>query len=205
MIKILIAIFFSLLFSSCHLFEGKGPLYFSAKKENIDAIEVNPQSPEKKLAILQRDFFDTQCLKCHNSDRPKRLDLANPDNLNLYFDEILFRITEAFKTGEGQMPPRGEEAPLKIVKLYKEWKKEMTYLSLQETFFKVSCLNCHNNQRPNRLDLSNSNNILENYEDILYRITEAHENSDGQMPPRGERPTSKQIDLLKLYKKLSEE
>lgn len=205
MIKILIAIFFSLLISSCHLFEGKGPLSFSVKKENTDAIEVNPQSPEKKLATLQKSFFNIQCIKCHNPERPKRLDLTNSDNLNLHFDEILFRITEAFKTGEGQMPPRGEEAPSSVVTVYKEWKKEMTYQSLQETFLKVSCLNCHNSQRPNRLDLSESKNILENYEDILYRITEAHENSDGQMPPRGKKPTSEQVDLLKLYKKLADE
>jgi len=202
MTKILIIIFFSLLCSSCHFFEGKGPLYFSAKKENVDAIEVKPQSPEKKLALLQREFFDIQCLKCHNPDRPKRLDLTNPDNLNLYFDEILFRVTEAFKTGEGQMPPRGEEAPESIVKIYKEWKKEITYLSLQENFLKVSCLRCHNSERPNRLDLSSAKNILENYDDILYRITEAHETSDGQMPPSGEKPTTEQVHLLELYKKL---
>lgn len=202
MIKILIALLLSLLVSSCNLFEGQGPLFFSSKKENIDAIEIKPQAPEEKLAILQRDFFNVQCIKCHNPDRSKRLDLTKVENLNFHYDEILFRVTEAFQTGEGQMPPRGEEAPESIVKIYKEWKKEITYLSLQENFLKVSCLRCHNSERPNRLDLSSAKNILENYDDILYRITEAHETSDGQMPPSGEKPTTEQVHLLELYKKL---
>lgn len=193
-----------LLMTSCEVFESSGPLSFITKKDNSDAIIIKPQTPEEKLAILKNDFFNVQCIRCHNPERPKRVDLTNNENLDIYFNNILYRITEAFKTGEGQMPPRGEEASEQLVKIYKEWKKEITYNSLQKDFFTTSCLRCHNPERTSRLDLTNEKNILENYDDILYRITEAHDQNDGKMPPIGPRPTLEKAELLTLYKKLSD-
>lgn len=203
--KFLSIIFLAVLVSSCDILRGDGELSFSSKKGVSEAIEVKPQTPEQKILALQNNYFNLQCIRCHNPDRPKRLDLTNVENLNSHFDEILYRITDAFKSGEGQMPPRGEEASDEIVKVYKEWKKENTYLSLQNDFFKESCLRCHNPDRPNRLDLSLEENIIENYDDILYRVTEAHNDSNGKMPPRGDRPSEDKIQILVKYKKLIDE
>ncbi len=89
-------------------------------------------------------------------------------------------------------------APVETVK-----ETDQTYLSLNEKIFKVSCTKCHNPEtaaKKKRVDLTKKKLILENYDDIIYRMTDAFDMGFDYMPEEGGPVSNELIAELKAWK-----
>lgn len=198
--------------SSCGLGgSDKSVLKFSPPggKNVINPVETKPEElpveVEKDQVYLgiKNKLFDTSCIKCHNPDKPKRLDLTKKDNILENFDDIIYRMTDAFDMGFDYMPPKGDPVAPELIKELKAWKADMTYLNLQKTIFEASCTQCHNPKNTRRSDLTSKEVILKNYDKILYRMTDAFTEVGGKpMPPKGkgEKVSDKLIEELQKWK-----
>lgn len=78
--------------------------------------------------------------------------------------------------------------------------KDLVYLDLKAKIFKESCIVCHNPEKPARLDLTNKELILDNYEDIIYRMTKSFDDGYNKMPPNGKQVSPELINQLKAWK-----
>ena len=194
----------------------KSPLAFnSGKKEEVinpiqktnEETQKDPVELEKDLAYLdiKKNLFDTSCTKCHNPDtssRRGRVDLTKKDLILENYDDIIYRMTDAFELGVDNMPPKGPRVSPEVISQLKAWKADQTYLNIQKTVFEASCTKCHNPNNKRRMDLTSKEVIIENYDKILYRMTDAFEEMNRPMPPvgKGERVSEVLIKELKDWK-----
>ena len=198
--------------SSCGFINSdKGPLSFSPSnsKQIISPVETKPIeddiNTEKDLVYLglKKNLFDNSCTKCHNPDKPKRLDLTNKDLILENFDDIIYRMTDAFDMGFDYMPPKGDPVSPELIKELKAWKADLAYFNIQKSIFETSCTKCHNPTNKRRIDLTSKDVIIANYDKILYRMTDSFAEANGKpMPPRGkgEQVPEKLIEELKKWK-----
>lgn len=198
--------------SSCGLGgSDKSTLKFSSPEAKKVTSPVETKTDEPTPAHVEKDqtyltiktkLFDNSCTKCHNPDKPKRLDLTNRELILENFDDIIYRMTDAFDMGFDYMPPKGDPVSPEIIKELKAWKADMTYLNIQKTLFEASCTKCHNPTNARRLDLTSKEVILKNYDKILYRMTDAFEEMNRPMPPagKGERVSEKLVEEFKKWK-----
>jgi mono/diheme cytochrome c family protein len=66
---------------------------------------------------------------------------------------------------------------------------DKNYLAIKAKLFKPSCIQCHNAEtaiKKKRLDLTKKSLIIENYDDILYRMTDQWDLGFDYMPPKGD-------------------
>ncbi len=184
----------------------KGPLSFSSgAKKVISPVEEKPiVEVEKDLVYLdiKKKVFDARCINCHNPEKPKRLDLTNKELILENFDDIIYRMTDAFDMGFDYMPPKGDPVSPELIKELKAWKADMTYMNIQKNLFEASCTKCHNPTNTRRTDLTSKEVIIANYDKILYRMTDAFEELNKPMPPigKGTRVSEKLIEELKKWK-----
>ncbi|WP_185903059.1 c-type cytochrome [Bacteriovorax stolpii] len=189
----------------------KGPLAFSSGKTIINPIKTDTDKPEteveKDLVYLdiKKNLFDMSCTRCHNPEnavKKGRLDLTKKELILENYDDIIYRMTDAFDLGIDYMPPRGNRVSPEVIKQLKAWKADQAYLNIQKTVFEASCTKCHNPNNKRRMDLTSKEVIVENYDKILYRMTDAFEEMNRPMPPigKGERVSAKLVEELKAWK-----
>lgn len=188
----------------------KGVLNFSAgKKTIIDPIKTDVEvDTEKDLVYLdiKKSLFDTSCMRCHNPEtavKRGRLDLTKKNLILENYDDILYRMTDAFDLGVDYMPPRGDRVSPELIKQLKAWKADLRYVNIQKTVFEASCTKCHNPNNTRRMNLTSKEVIIENYDKILYRMTDSFDEANGKpMPPRGkgDQVSAELIKELKAWK-----
>ncbi len=118
---------------------------------------------------------------------------------SLIFISIIFSLTGCnsktllqFKEAKGIISPV-EEKP----------ETDQTYLRLKDKIFKTSCTKCHNPEsaaKKKRIDLTKKQIIIENYDDILYRMTDAFDMGFDYMPEEGGPVSEALINELKAWK-----
>jgi cytochrome c5 len=107
--------------------KDKSPLKFSANEnEDVSPIKIDPAKTDPAWASMKRNLFDASCTKCHNPDtakRKKRLDLTQKEVVLENYEDIVYRMTDAFDTGVDYMPPKGDPVKPAIVNALKIWKE----------------------------------------------------------------------------------
>lgn len=192
--------------SSCRLLEQTGKLTFNTKDSNVSSLETAPPFNDIIFQELNQEIFSSQCIRCHN---PKsflergRLDLTDTIVIKNNADEIIYRISKAFEEGQGQMPPRGTPASSELLLKFSNWAMDPIYTNLERQLFNQSCTQCHNPDRPRRIDLTNKENILFHQNDILYRMDKAYLENNRPMPPlgKGDKVENQLIELFKFWMK----
>ena len=193
----------------------KGPLKFSTPQKVINTLETeNKKDPiienDKAYVQIKTFLFDTSCIKCHNPEtalKKNRLDLTSRENILENFDDIIYRMTDAFDMGFDYMPPKGDPVSPALIQELKTWKADIHFANLQKNLFETSCLKCHGPTQTRHIDLTSKEVILKNFDDIVYRMTTAFEdNLKKPMPPKGKgEPVSpKLIEELKNWKNLAD-
>ena len=90
-------------------------------------------------------------------------------------------------------PPEKPDTPVIV--------EDKTYTKLKVDLFDKSCTGCHNPKKPKRMDLTSKENIIQNTDDIIYRMTDAFDMGFDYMPPKGDPVKPELIALLKDWKK----
>ncbi len=178
-------LFFSLLLSlsGCGVDLKKSDLIFSAPKSpTTEEIKVDPNQTDAQFMAIQKNLIGASCLKCHNATQTKHSNLTSRDVVLKYADDILYRITDI---GADKMPPRGDRVDPVVVQEFKTWKSDVQFASLQKNLFEVSCLKCHGPNQTRRSNLASKEMLIDNYDEILYRMTDAFEEDNKPMPPIG--------------------
>lgn len=78
--------------------------------------------------------------------------------------------------------------------------EDPAFANIQSKLFERSCNNCHNPKKPKRLDLTKKENLIKEYEDIMYRMTDT--TGVDTMPPtdKGEAVPESVIEEYKAWK-----
>ena len=126
----------------------KGPLKFSTPQKVINTLETeNKKDPivenDKAYVQIKTSLFDTSCIKCHNPEtalKKNRLDLTSRENILENFDDIIYRMTDAFDMGFDYMPPKGDPVSPALIQELKTWKADIHFANLQKNLFETSCL-----------------------------------------------------------------
>lgn len=189
--KILLLSLIILSVTSCGLNSDKSSLKFNvAETQVINPIKTATEANEKDLQYLsiKKKLFDSTCIKCHNPDsavKRKRLDLTSRQNIIDNFDDIIYRMTDAFDMGFDYMPPKGPAVSPELIKELKVWKSDRQFSNLQKTLFETSCLKCHGPTQTRHIDLSSRTVVLKNFDEIIYKMTTAFDENKKPMPPKG--------------------
>lgn len=197
-------IFFSLSLTLASCGSSKSPLQFGVKTAGFTPLEVAGEL-EKDQAYLsvKKNLFDASCVKCHNPEtaaKKDRADLTKKEVILENLDDIIYRMTDAFETGEDYMPPKGPRVTPEVIKQLKSWASDAKFAGLQKSLFEVSCLKCHGANQKKHANLSSKAVVLENFDDIIYRMTDAFDAGDEFMPPKGNRVSPELINELKKWK-----
>lgn len=196
-----------LLVSGCGLSSDKSPLAFSGiNKNGTDQIIVKPGSTESadpQFQIIKQNLVDVSCIKCHSANQTKHIDLTSRSVVLENADDILYRMTDAWTVGTGKMPPRGNAVDVKVINEFKAWKSDAQFANLQTKLFAVSCLKCHGATQTRHTNLSSKEVVIENYDEIIYKMTNAFDESNKPMPPVG-KGTRVSPELIKELQKWKE-
>lgn len=182
--------------SGCGVDLKKSDLLFSAPKARVtEAIKVEEVDPQ--FLAIQKNLIEVSCLKCHNAKQTKHSNLTSRDVVLEYTDDILYRITDI---GADKMPPRGDRVDPAVVQQFKTWKSDVQFANLQKKLFEASCLKCHGPNQTRRSNLASKEMLIDNYDEILYRMTDAFEEDNKPMPPigKGKRVS---VELVQEYQK----
>lgn len=110
-------------FTSCG--GKKSALKFSlGKVGDSTEIQKNPVKEDPAWLSVKKNLIDASCLKCHNADtanRKNRLDLSKREIVFSNYDDILYRMTDAFDTGMDYMPPKGARVAPEVIQEFKNW------------------------------------------------------------------------------------
>ncbi len=125
-------IFLTLILSGCGLSkDDKSPLKFKVDPiKKITPIEVDPSKTEEETkdnyyTFLQKEIFQKSCNRCHNAEtavKKGRTDLTVRENIIREFDDIEYRMTQAFDDGFDYMPPKGPKVNENLIKIMQDWK-----------------------------------------------------------------------------------
>jgi len=119
----------------------------------------------------------------------------------LFFISALFLLSSCGNSNKSILAFKEIKGIISPVEEVKE--TDQTYLRLNEKIFKVSCTKCHNPEtaaKKKRVDLTKKKFIVENYDDILYRMTEAFDLGFDYMPETGGPVSAELIAELKAWK-----
>lgn len=185
--------------AGCGIDLKKSDLLFSAPRAlNPNEIKVEPsKETDTQFLAIQKNLVETSCLKCHNAKQTKHSNLTSKDVVLEYADDILYRITDI---GADKMPPRGDRVSPEVVLEFKAWKSDMQFAGLQKKLFESSCLKCHGPNQTRRSNLASKEMIIDNYDEILYRMTDAFEEDNKPMPPIGKGKKVSAELILELQK-----
>lgn len=86
------------------------------------------------------------------------------------------------------------------IKTETETETDKKYLAFRDTLFTASCTKCHNANTKKRMDLTKKDIIIENYDDILSRMTDAFDMGFDYMPPEGDKVSPALIEEFKSWK-----
>ena len=167
------------------------------------------------FATLKDKVLQPQCSQCHSwatneNEIIKRIIPGDPANSALY---------KSVKSG--QMPsgkPRLTDQALKLVEQYishvdsaravKPVPLAATYASLKVNLFEKSCVGCHNpddiarRPKPKRLLLTSKESIVEDFENVLFRMSDqAWEQLDNEMPPSTSKTPRVSPEVIKMFEK----
>jgi cytochrome c5 len=112
--------------AACGISPDKSALKFADQViAKIDPIKNEPAETDQNFLKLKADLFDRSCNNCHNPKKPKRLDLTKKENVIREYDDILYRMTEAFDMGFDNMPPEGDKVSDSLIAEFKQWKASL--------------------------------------------------------------------------------
>jgi mono/diheme cytochrome c family protein len=77
---------------------------------------------------------------------------------------------------------------------------DIAFANIQIKIVNVSCLKCHGPNQKNHINLTSKALFLDNYDDILYRMTGAFDMGIDNMPPNGNPVAPELIKELKAWK-----
>lgn len=186
--------------------EEKSLLKFSdGTKATITAIKPGPGASDPAWLSLKKNLFDASCIKCHNPESArikKRLDLTQKDIVLENYDDILFRMTEAFDMGFDYMPPKGEPVSAGVIRELKLWRSDAQFAVLQKRLFEVSCLKCHGSAQTKHSNLTSKEVLLEKFDEVVYKMTKAFDEGNKPMPPigKGAKVSEELVQLLLDWK-----
>ncbi|MBC7429529.1 MAG: hypothetical protein H7336_13005 [Bacteriovorax sp.] len=178
---------FLALLSSCGVNPDKSALIFaSGSQSGADQIQIN-QSQETDAAFLaiRKKLIDVSCIKCHSSTQKRHSDLTSRAVVLKNADDMIYRMTDAWDIGVDNMPPKGNPVDPEIIKEFKVWKSDAQFANLQKSLFEVSCLKCHGAGQTRHANLTSKTIVIEKYDDIIYKVTKAFDESNKPMPPVG--------------------
>ena len=175
---------------------------------------LNYSMDQVNYPLLRDNVLKNQCLRCHswvNSEAEviKRIVPGDPANSELY--KIVL---------SGQMPENSPRLTTQALALVKQYILKVngsqaeqpvplaaTYSSLKVNLFEKSCVRCHNPdillKHPKRPIFTNKADIIANYDDVLYSMTEAWDTNDSEMPPSTSdvpRASEEVVNMLKKWK-----
>lgn len=120
---------FVFLFTSCTFdSKGKSTLLFKDITTAIAPIEIETDQAYLKL---QKNLFKASCTKCHNAEsaiKKDRLDLTKKKLILENYDDILYRMTDAFDMGFDYMPEEGGPVSALLIEELKAWKTSLDHL-----------------------------------------------------------------------------
>jgi cytochrome c5 len=74
------------------------------------------------------------------------------------------------------------------------------FLAIRKNLIDVSCLKCHNEKQTRHSNLTSRAVVLENADDMLYRMTDAWGVGEDKMPPRGDAVSPAVIKEFRAWK-----
>lgn len=86
------------------------------------------------------------------------------------------------------------------VKPAKEAETDTQFLAIRKNLIDVSCIKCHNATQTKHTNLTSRDVVLENADDMLYRMTDAWTVGADKMPPRGNAVAPEVIKEFRTWK-----
>ncbi len=112
--------------SGCGVNKDKTPLTFNLKSQSSNELVIlENNEPDGRYREIRKSLFDVSCIRCHNPKNSKRLDLTVKANVLENFDDIIYRMTDAFDMGFDYMPPKGDPVKPEIINELKAWKQSI--------------------------------------------------------------------------------
>jgi len=112
--------------TSCGISPDKSALKFADQIiAKVDPIKNEPPETDQTYLKLKAELFDRSCNNCHNPKKPRRVDLTKKENIIRDYDDILYRMTEAFDMGFDNMPPEGDKVSDQLIADFKKWKASL--------------------------------------------------------------------------------
>lgn len=203
----LLFISLTLSLSGCGVNPDKSPLNFAlANASKVGELKVEQnKDPDLKFVDIKKRLFDISCIKCHNPEsaiKKGRVDLTKKEVILENYEDIIHRMTTAFDMGFDYMPPKGDPVKPELIKEFQAWKSDMLFANLQRNLFAVSCLKCHGSTQKRHIDLSSKTVVIEHFDEIVYKMTNAFDENNKPMPPvgKGAKVSPKLIEELKKWK-----
>lgn len=86
------------------------------------------------------------------------------------------------------------------IKPAKEEETDAQFLAIRKNLIDVSCLKCHNATQTRHTNLTSKAVVLENVDDMLYRMTDAWTVGADKMPPKGNAVAPEVIKEFRAWK-----
>lgn len=112
--------------------------------------------------------------------------------------DVVYKVQAEKKESVEVKPEENKPDPTKPIG--ESGEADKYYAFLKAEVFDKSCTRCHNPKNARRLDLTQKENIIREYSDIEYRMTEAFDMGFDYMPPKGDPVKTELIKIMQIWK-----